>query len=184
MFANDFEWYTYGGLTADTIGTTPPPANAAVQYQLYSSDPTRQFLGPQFQPEELPSGITRYVTYGSSVSVPSENLGFYFAGLRAPDRGPIYTFSSANQTASTESLTLISVDMSSETLPVWSNETVPSFVPGRASGEIPWVPVSSQGALIAIGGVIYPAYAEFDSFDNSTEINQSVGLISLPERHC
>jgi hypothetical protein len=52
--------------------------------------------------------MSRYITHGAGVSVPSENLGFYFGGMRGPDWGPIASHDgSANTTAST----LISVDL-------------------------------------------------------------------------
>ncbi|KAM3085135.1 hypothetical protein ACMFMG_003567 [Clarireedia jacksonii] len=159
MLANDYEWYTYGGLPARTDAYSAPDQHALFSYQVYESGPPKVFT-PGVLATELPSNLTRYVAYGGAVSIPSENLGFYFAGMRSANFTAIYDTPSTNKTfnADTPSLTLISVDMADPIKPQWYNDSLPSIVPGRASPEIAWVPVSEQGALIAIGGVIDPSY--------------------------
>ncbi len=178
MFANDYEWITYGGLLSLTDAYPPPPDDAVAQYNQYAYGPPKQF-GNGFVLEYLPSGITRYITDGAAVSVPSENLGFYFGGLRSATFGDIYYDpSAANASLNADSLseTLIEVDMSDQEKSVWHNYTLPTSVPGRANAEIVWIPVSKQGILVAIGGVIFPSYANVNQTDNPTQTLESVCL--------
>jgi hypothetical protein len=176
IFANDYEWFTYGGLLADTIAYQSPGADSVAAYEQYPSASTKQF-SPGYILEELPAGITRYVAYGAGVSVPSENLGFYFGGLRSSSWGDIVLGTSNESVlADVESLTLIELDMSQQTQEKWNNYTLPTTVPGRASAEIAWVPVSEQGILVAIGGVIDPAYATVAQSNNDSVNAASVSL--------
>ena len=89
MFANDYQWVTYAGLLDMTNSYSPPGEGAFATDELYPSRPDEVFE-PGYALGQLPTGITRYVTYGAGVSVPSENLGFYFSGLRSASHGPIY----------------------------------------------------------------------------------------------
>jgi hypothetical protein len=176
MFANDYEWFTYGGLLADTAAYENPGAQSVAAYEQYSSGPPKQF-SPGYILDQLPDGITRYVTYGAGVSIPSENLGFYFGGLRSSSRGEIVLNPGpANESvnADVNSLTLIELDMSVQQQEKWNNYTLPTTVPGRASAEIAWVPVSEQGILVAIGGVIDPAYANVNQTNNASTNAASV----------
>lgn len=174
MFANDFEWFTYGGLLADTNAYQNPDSQSVAVYEQYSSDPTRQF-SPGYILDDLPTSMNRYVAYGAGVSVPSENLGFYFGGLRSSTWGEI-VLGTSNETdnADVESLTLIELDMTVQQKEVWSNHTLPPIVPGRASAEIVWVPVSEQGVLVAIGGVINPVYDTLTLANNASDNAASV----------
>lgn len=175
MFANDYEWFTYGGLLDVTDAYTPPPADAAATYQVYASGPAKQFF-PGFAIADLPNGITRYVTDGAAVSVPSENKGYYFGGLRAADYGPIYYLpgpANESMNADVESTTLITLDMTIQDQETWTNESLPSSVPGRANAELVWVPVSKEGILVAIGGVINPSYANINQTDSVTDADAS-----------
>ena len=95
-----------------------------------------------------------YVSSGASVSAPSEHLGFYFGGMRADDWGSISV--SGNSSELTESDKLITVDMSEMRNNKWANYTVPEYVVGRANAEAVWVPVSEQGIVVVIGGVVNP----------------------------
>ena len=95
-------------------------------------------------------GLTRYLTDGGAVSAPSENLGFYFSGLREQNWGVI-TAENANVTANT----LITVNMTTMSNQTWSNNTLPDNIPGRINAELVWIPVSQSGVLIAIGGVLF-----------------------------
>jgi hypothetical protein len=56
----------------------------------------------------------------------------------------------------------------------WINESVPSSVPIRADAQIVWLPISEQGILVAIGGVINPQYSNSNQTDNPTIAIQSV----------
>lgn len=161
MFANYYNWITYGGQDLDTDAFQPPGANQYAEYQVYAQGPPKQFF-PGFLTGDTTNGTTRYITNGAGVSVPSENLGFYFGGLRTASSGPLYNdpdAANASLRADTLSDTLIKVDMSIPGKEPWTNSSLPSSVPGRASPELVWVPVSTQGVLVAIGGVVDPSFA-------------------------
>jgi hypothetical protein len=170
MFANDYQWFTYGGQLGLTDAFDAPDEDSIAKYMKYQSGPPRQFESG-WQLDKLPEGITRYVTNGAAVSVPSENLGFYFGGLRSSKWGPIY-YTPGN--ASQQSLTMIEVDMTTQLQETWKNYTLPSSVPGRANAELIWVPVSEKGILVAVGGVIFPAYATAGQRNNASATAESV----------
>ncbi|KAI9651332.1 hypothetical protein NHQ30_001371 [Ciborinia camelliae] len=176
MFANDYEWYTYGGMLLFTDAFSSPDEDSAISFEVYSDGtPGKQFI-KGFEQIRLPTNLTRYVTYGGAVSIPSENLGYYFSGYRAADFGEILDgpgVQNATYLANVTSQTLISVDMSSQTAPEWSNNSLPSTVPGRANPEIAWIPVSEQGVLVAVGGVIDPTYATINQANNASINAQS-----------
>jgi hypothetical protein len=176
MLANDYQWFTYGGQLADTAAWSPPDKDSIAKYMQYQSGPPRQFQ-PGWELDELPANITRYVTNGAAVSVPSENLGYYFAGQREKNWGAINNLPG---NASELSLTLIEVDMTTQLQETWKNYTLPSSVPGRANAEIAWVPVSEKGLLIAIGGVILPSYQTLYSKPNASAIAKSVRNLVPP----
>ncbi|KAF7890166.1 hypothetical protein EAF00_008482 [Botryotinia globosa] len=180
MFANDDEWYTYGGLLSLTNAFSTPDADSAISYEVYSDGTPGKQFNSGFEQVDLPTDLTRYVTYGGAVSIPSENLGFYFSGYRAASFGPIYKQPgprNASYLANVTSQTLISIDMASQTAPKWSNDSFPSTVPGRANPEIVWIPVSDKGILVAVGGVIDPSYSSIVQVNNAS-INEQSSQIS------
>ncbi|EXJ65184.1 hypothetical protein A1O7_01524 [Cladophialophora yegresii CBS 114405] len=153
MFTNDGELYLYGGLPRLTDSASPQSEESILGYEAYQYGPNRASWSPGFYQGTLPDGVTRYITNGAGVSAPSENLGFYFSGMRSPTWGPIYyEDSSANVTANT----LIEVDMSEMRNEKWTNNTLPDNIPPRANAELAWIPVGEQGVLVAIGGVTAP----------------------------
>lgn len=181
MLANDYEWFTYGGLLSDTDAFSTQDADAVARYEAYASGPPKQFF-TGFALAQLPQGMTRYVTDGAAVSVPSENLGFYFGGLRAKDFGLIeYLPPIQNESfnADVNSLTLIGLDMTIQGQETWSNHSLPPSVPGRANADIVWIPVSEQGILVAIGGVIFPEYDNATQSDTAAETAQSVSATCI-----
>jgi hypothetical protein len=177
MLANDYEFFLYGGVLLDvTNGALTPPANSVDAYNLYAASQGSYFqLG--ILESALPDDITRYITYGASVSAPSENLGFYFAGLRTADFGEMY-YLSANESlnADVESTTLIQLNMTQQGNPMWSNNSLPLGVLPRAGAEIVWLPFSEHGILVAIGGVIDPVFASFYLVLNASSTAESVCL--------
>ena len=177
MFANDGEFYTYGGLVSKTDAFSAPDSQTVEGYEAYWYGATGKDFTPGFINYALPQGMTRYVTAGGAVSVPSENKGFYFSGLRAASNGPIF-FPAGNESLNAEvvSNTLISVDLSTQRSEKWANQTLPASVPGRANPEIVWVPVSLQGVLIAIGGSIDPEFAYVNQSLNDVQMAQDVSL--------
>ncbi|KAH0536463.1 hypothetical protein FGG08_006676 [Glutinoglossum americanum] len=165
MFANDYELLLYGGLLALTDSNTQPDYNKVLGYEKY-----QHFLAQRpdwvedWNSLNLPTNMTRYITQGAGVSVPSENLGFYFGGMRATNWGEIYrgvNYATSLKAANISADTLISVDMSTMRSEKWANSTLPDGVRGRANAELAWVPVTTQGVLLAIGGVIYPEDLHF-----------------------
>jgi hypothetical protein len=178
MFANDYDWITYGGLLSLTDAFKPPGADSIAAYQKYPQGPKQLTAG--YVLDQLSTGVTRYVTNGAAVSVPSENLGFYFSGLRSNSSGPIfYQPGAVNSTfrANVTSQTLIEVNMSPQGQETWSNTSLPTSVPGRANAELVWVPVSKQGVLVAIGGVVDPSFATVSLSLNPSQTNESVRII-------
>jgi hypothetical protein len=184
MFANDGEYYTYGGLVSQTSAYSPPAANDVQGYEAYWYGPPRSSFTRGFIDNSLPDGITRYVAYGAGVNVPSENKGFYFSGLRSPSSGPIfYTSTNDSINANTVSDTLISVDLSVQMSEKWANQSLPTEAPGRASAELAWVPVGKNGVLIAIGGVVYPVYANVTQSLTDTQSATNVSQYKLDVLH-
>ena len=111
--------------------------------------------------------MTRYVTHGGQVSVPSENLAFYFGGMRGPDWGPI---TSDDASANTTADTLIMANFTStgdENL--WRNSTLPTFVSSRVHPQLVWIPVSEQGIFVVIGGVKVPEDIYPDGLSSSQQ---------------
>ncbi|KAI9839213.1 MAG: hypothetical protein M1819_003206 [Sarea resinae] len=123
--------------------------------------------------------MTTYVTGGAGVNVPSENMGFYFSGMRRADWGEIRVQGRPEYNATTIANSFISVNMSVMRHEQWSNVTLPSNIPGRANAELVWVPVSEQGILLAIGGVVDPEsyYLMEDSQQITQSENESPGFI-------
>jgi hypothetical protein len=140
-------------------------------FENYQYGPDRESWEPGFIRSTLSDGVNRYVAAGASVSAPSENLGFYFSGVRGEAWGPI---TENNYSANITSDKLISVDMSTMREEVWSNHSLPDNVPGRVNGELVWIPVSESGVLVAIGGVIN---AE-DTFQAGLSDDQIQGSVS------
>jgi hypothetical protein len=174
MIANDFEWFIYGGLITLTAEYTIPGSQSAAAYEVYASGPPKQFHAGYIV-ETLPNNVTRYVTNGAGVSIPSENLGYYFGGLRSSSFGPIY-YQAGNESDNADvlSTTMIELDLAVQTKEVWSNLTLPTTVPGRINAELVWDPVSKRGVLVAIGGVVDAEYAEYSTSLNATQVAETV----------
>lgn len=80
----------------------------------------------------------------------------------------------------TYSRDLISVDMTNQMQEVWTNKTVNSIVPGRASPEMVWVPVGKNGVLVVIGGVVDPVFANASFSLTAEKMANSVSFIFYP----
>ena len=169
MFTNHQELYLYGGLPRLTDSASPQSENTVLGYEAYQYGAHRESWAPGFYQGGLTEGVTRYVTNGAGTSAPSENLGFYFSGMRAPDWGPIYY---DDASASVTANTLIEVDLSTMRDEQWSNTTLPDDIEPRANAELVWLPVSERGVLIAIGGVTSPEEISPTGL-NESEISES-----------
>lgn len=121
MFANDYEWITYGGMVPLTDAFPDQTANTIAAYEKYDNRDAPQFSSG-YVIKDLPDDITRYIADGAAVSAPSENLGFYFSGLKAVSGGPIsYSVSKRNASLNADQVsnTLIKVDMAKEKDEKW-----------------------------------------------------------------
>jgi hypothetical protein len=169
MFVNDDEFILYGysdtessypltmlmdvrGLFSSPNSSGSPAANWILGYEQDQDGLESINWVPSFIQNSLPDALTRYVAGGGAVSAPSENLSFYFSGVRGQNWGVIIdNGQSANVTANT----LITVNMPTMSDQTWSNITLPDNIPGRINAELVWIPVSQSGVLIAIGGVVH-----------------------------
>jgi hypothetical protein len=196
IFATDEKIYLYGydyvslaleiishtlcrGLvsTAANLSLATPPGHV-VGYQLYPTG-SEQMLNEALS-------VSSYITDGAGVNVPSESLGFYFSGMEAPGGVEVLFNGLAANTASVAVGSIIQVNMPSGQETQWTNVTLPTKVKPRANAQLVWLPVSSQGVLIVIGGVVDPqdllVSGGYDSASQITD-SQSTGpefMTSLP----
>jgi hypothetical protein len=184
IFATDEKIYLYGydyvsltlritshilcrGLIDDPNVATPP--GHVVGYQLYSTGSGQM---PSLLNETL--SVSSYITDGAGVNVPSESLGFYFSGMEAPGGVEIQYGDTTADTPSAAVESFIQAYMPSGQETQWSNLTWPTGVKPRANAQLVWLPVSSQGVLIVIGGVVDPQNLLLDSgYDNASQITDS-----------
>ncbi|KAI1807124.1 hypothetical protein F4811DRAFT_35680 [Daldinia bambusicola] len=158
LLGNDHEFFTYGGLLLPSSVDAEPDADHMVEYvaSQYGAEKPQYQLGVRYS--RLPESITRYVTNGGAVNVPSENKAWYFGGYRSESGGPIYEYAmndSLNPTNTSDYL--ITLDMDTQTQETWKNETIGN-ISSRADPSVVWVPVGEQGILVVLGGVVYPSY--------------------------
>ncbi|KAM0432817.1 hypothetical protein ACHAPT_004519 [Fusarium lateritium] len=159
ILANDAQFFLYGGdlLKNDDV-YEPPDADEVLSYQAYQYGPDKPLWDRGFSDRKLDKDVTRYVAYGGAVSAPSENLAWYFSGLRSPSKGPFFT-NDAKAKATNVSDTFITLNMEEQLAEKWTNTTLPPSVKGRANPEVVWVPVGKKGILVVLGGVVYPEWA-------------------------
>lgn len=161
LLANDAEFFLYGGLKARSSDSQDPPDGLVSCYEAYQYGPELSFT-PNFDYRALGEDTTRHITYGGAASAPSENLAWYFSGLRSASKGKIYKPPSS-QNGSFDAIyvsdTLITLDMHERSKETFTNSTLPPGIDGRANPELVWVPVGRRGILVALGGVVYPDFA-------------------------
>ena len=87
------------------------------------------------------------------MNVPSESLGFYFSGLVASNWGQLVYNADSGELPTILASWMIQINMSNPLKPEGVNLTLHENVPPRAGAELVWIPVSSKGVLIAIGGL-------------------------------
>ncbi|KAF5019644.1 hypothetical protein F66182_8348 [Fusarium sp. NRRL 66182] len=187
LLGNDAEFFFYGGdlLRNDEI-YDPPDQDEVMAYHAYQYGPDKPTWEAGFKDETLDEGVTRYVAYGGAANAPSENLAWYFSGLRSSTKGPFFT-NDANARATNVSDTLITLDMKEQLFETWTNTTLPSSVKGRANPELVWVPVGERGILVVLGGVVYPQWAgrsgssinEEESEEQSPEFMQTIDVYDI-----
>ncbi|KAK4040743.1 hypothetical protein C8A01DRAFT_45947 [Parachaetomium inaequale] len=169
LLGNDAEFFLYGGLPQRTRANSSPPGDSVLGYQKYQYGPQGRFF-PRFVTRELGVNMTRYVTYGGAASAPSENLAWYFSGLRSASGGEIYSNTGNLTVAAVDvSSTLITLDMTKQDGETFTNDTLPPEIHGRANPELVWVPVGARGILVAVGGVVYPDFVNASTAKSSDE---------------
>ncbi|KAH6610556.1 hypothetical protein Trco_000576 [Trichoderma cornu-damae] len=169
LLANDDQFFFYGGLPlGNSAQYAAPTKDNLLAYEAYSYGADKPLFNPGFHTfDNLPTNVSQFVTYGGAANAPSENLAWYFSGMSSQSGGSI--FSNFNDTTRPSNISnfLITVNMTAQGYQTWSNKTLPSTVKGRASPELVWVPVGAKGVLVALGGVVFPEYA------NATHVSQN-----------
>lgn len=176
LLYNDYQYFGYGGMTFRSAAYPEPLGTAVRGYRAFTSQV------PDFTPgpveDNLDGSVTRFVAYGGAASAPSENLAWYFSGLRSPTGGLIYDVErgGTNETTlpSQVSDTLITLSLEKEQRPNWTNKTLPKDIPGRAGAELVWVPVGTKGILVALGGVVDPSFIKINGRSGDPDNNVSV----------
>ncbi|KAJ5724928.1 hypothetical protein N7493_006656 [Penicillium malachiteum] len=177
LFANDNEWIGYGGQGVPASNDEVPSGDEVLGYEAYQGDSDIQDWNAMWWTTDLPDNVTNYITNGAGVSAPSENMGFYFSGMHAPG-WESFTWP-ATDVANITADTFVTVNMTVMRSEVWDNVTLPSNIQGRANAELVWVPVSTNGVVVAIGGVINPAelYIELSSEQETESKDVSPGFM-------
>jgi Kelch motif len=116
-------------------------------------DSNTQLGVPNIEYDPQGGAFRKDVTNGAGANAPSENVGFYFGGLFNLNGTKFDYFAPPTDLWSS----LIKVTTVDQGHADWAVYNVTSNIPWRAEGALVWVPASSQGLLIAIGGVVKPA---------------------------
>ncbi|KAK5051553.1 hypothetical protein LTR84_003205 [Exophiala bonariae] len=152
LFYDYDELYAWGG-TPHTIGDTTWPFT--LSYPLYeATDGSNNSLTPitNYAPEDR---NFRPRTNGAGISVPSEDLGFYFGGMYN-DNGAVFTQTNPPTNRSTQLIVVSTVNQGRAS---WQ-EHIPDpngiIPPWRADAGLVWLPTSAQGILVVIGGTTTP----------------------------
>ncbi|XXG99294.1 hypothetical protein Hte_005631 [Hypoxylon texense] len=180
LLANDDEFYLFGGATVAQTNFSPPDGDELLGYMESQYGDNGRAFHAGFLNVKLPDGVTRYVTYGGGVNVPSENKAWYFGGLRTESWGQIYSnYDNATYTPTNVSNSFVKLDMATQQQEVWSNVTLRG-PPSRAGPSVVWVPVGEQGILVVLGGVTYPSFASStgDSANPAQNRRDSPGFMS------
>ncbi|GAB1316689.1 Kelch repeat-containing protein [Madurella fahalii] len=161
LLGNHEGLYLYGGLMQKSNAYDDVLSDSVLYYQRYQYGPPRDNFMDGFVLRQLPPNVTQYIAYGGAASAPSENMAWYFSGMRSSSGGPIYDIATASDTelAVNLSRTLVSLNMESQQNEIFSASPLPSSIPGRANPELVWVPVGPRGILVALGGVVFPDFA-------------------------
>ncbi|KAH6632737.1 hypothetical protein F5144DRAFT_534528, partial [Chaetomium tenue] len=174
LLGNNAEFFLYGGLMGRPYSTPDPPGNEVLYYEKYLYGADRPFSQP-FNFKALGGNMTRYITSGGAASAPSENLAWYFSGMRSATWGKIYkpgSNTNGSFDATEVSNTLITLDMGRQRFETFKNVTLPPGMDGRANPELVWVPVGRRGILVSLGGVVYPDFASTDAISANETVSK------------
>lgn len=173
MLANDAGFFLFGGALFSLPELyDPPPGDSAFSYQAYQYGPEKGAWQKGFNDKSFDEDdLTRYVSYGAAVNVPSENKAFYFSGMRTRSGGDIHANPELNNTYRPTVISdyMVELDMEVQNSETWSNRTLKGGVEGRANAEVVWVPVGEQGILVALGGVVNPDFVTNAGLDEDDE---------------
>src|ERR1700754_3857051 len=137
---------------SDALDDAPPASNIQLGVPNLNYDPQ--------------DGTFITVTNGAGANAPSEELGFYFGGLYNAN-GTKYSYFSP---PTDPSPWLITVQMDNLGHANWIKSLLGDNITWRTEAGLVWVPTSSQGVLLAIGGVVKPADVNFEvPQDNATQ---------------
>ncbi|KAI1205710.1 uncharacterized protein F4807DRAFT_272872 [Annulohypoxylon truncatum] len=175
LLANDAEFFLYGGMFIATSTQSLPDGKSVLGYMASEYNDNGRPFHVQFRSEDLPDGMTRFVTFGAGANAPSENKAWYFGGYRSESWGQIYIANSTTNPTNVSN-TFMTLDMAVQQQEVWTNTTLPVGTQSRAGPSMVWVPVGEQGILVVVGGVTYPG---FDN-DNGTSQNEAQSKIDSP----
>ncbi|KIW31241.1 uncharacterized protein PV07_02905 [Cladophialophora immunda] len=175
MFADYDEFYAYGGMyytSGDTI------TDRTVNDPLYDIPPDSNIVAgvPNVAYSPQSGSFIKDITNGAGANAPSENLSFYFSGKYNAD-GTAFSYFDPPKDYSPW---LIKVDTSLQGHADWSREDLTlSDITLRSEGALVWIPASTQGLLIAIGGVVYPADLNgYLKTDNATDITVAKSFLT------
>ena len=147
--------------------TSQDTKSRIVSLPLYDQTPgSTTTLGQPNVAYDPQDGTFITVTNGAGANAPSESVGFYFGGLYNEDGAKYsYFLPPTNQSQS-----LLSVRMDTLGHADWGIAPLPENITWRAEAGMVWVPTSTQGILIVIGGVVKPADINFQvPQDNATQ---------------
>ncbi|KAK5045845.1 hypothetical protein LTR84_008938 [Exophiala bonariae] len=178
MFADDYEFYTYGGLSLTEAGEKADLINNRLYQPEAGSTKQNPYENwtPDFDTHYTPTPpISKNVTHGAGVSIPSEHLGFYFSGMQTESGGFLIAYTGLDPVSHTLD-NMLKIDMKTISDATWTNTSLPDHVRGRGSASLVWLPVSDQGLLLAIGGVKNPVDVFVDYSSNaSSQTNANNG---------
>jgi hypothetical protein len=152
----------------------PPPSGVILGYEADEYGTSILNWKAGFIQKSLDNDVSRYVTNGAGVSAPSENLGFYFSGMRGKNWGSI---ENGDQSSNVTADSMITVNMTTMRAETWQNDTLPSNITGRANAELVWIPASESGVLVAIGGVVNPEILTVTNNLTEAQAQESVSCL-------
>ena len=149
------------------VNTADDTSQRTLSDPLYDAPPGSDIqLGQPNLNYDPDSGSFITVTNGAGANAPSENLGFYFGGFYNAN-GTAYDYFKPPTDKSTWFITVTMDDLGHAQ---WNKAPLGEDTPWRAEAGLVWVPASTHGVLIAIGGVVKPADLNAEvSSDNTTQ---------------
>lgn len=173
LLANDAEFWFYGG-QPELLIKPYPTKSSVLGYEAYQYGVLSSGFKPGYVANRLlPDDVSQYVTFGGAARAPSENLAWYFSGATSESNGLIPKDSDNTDSPTKISNYLITLNMTDQLFETWSNKSLPPDIKGRASPEVVWVPIGVQGILVALGGVVFPEYANVTRVSQNPKASES-----------